>query len=130
MGGGRTRLEGAAGRLTLCEMGLTLWKKGTKESLRNALATSFQHHDRLERIRKYDDHADRYQNGGFFFWYDLHAQAEAIRFLKEKGAAKKMTQRVLAIAEIDGAWVDSHELGRPYGTAMALLVLKRCSEVK
>ena len=130
MGGGRTRVEGAAGRLPLCEMGFTLWKGGTKKALRKALAISFQHHDRLERVRKYDDHADRYQNGGFFFWYDLHAQAEAIRFLKEKGAAKKMIERVLSIAEIDGAWVDSHELGRPYGTAMALLVLKRCSEVK
>lgn len=130
MGGGRTRVEGAAGRGPLCELGLTLWGAGTKKRLRAALRTSFQHHDRLERVRKYDDHADRYQNGGFFFWYDLHGQAEAIHLLRERASAKLMIRRVLSIAEIDGAWVDSHELGRPYGTAMALLVLKRCSDVK
>ncbi len=130
MGGGRTRVEGAAGRGPLCQLGLTLWNGGTKKDLRTALQTSFQHHHHLERIRKYDDHADRFQNGGFFFWYDLHGQAEAIHLLRDRKSAKSMVQRVLSIAEIDGAWVDSHELGRPYGTAMALLVLKRCSTLK
>jgi hypothetical protein len=32
---------------------------------------------------------------------------------------------VLSIPEFDGSFIDSHELGKSYGTAMALLVLKR-----
>jgi hypothetical protein len=35
---------------------------------------------------------------------------------------------VLETSEIDGCWVDSHELGRVYGTAMALLTLKLCGD--
>jgi hypothetical protein len=30
------------------------------------------------------------------------------------------------IPELDGSWLDSHELGRSYGTAMALLTLANC----
>jgi len=38
----------------------------------------------------------------------------------------KQKEILLATQEIDGCWVDSHELGRVYGTAMALLTLKLC----
>ena len=33
----------------------------------------------------------------------------------------------MALPEIDGCFVDSHEIGRCYGTAMALLCLARQS---
>jgi hypothetical protein len=33
---------------------------------------------------------------------------------------------MLAIPEIDGSFIDSHELGKCYGTAMALLTLRNC----
>ena len=32
--------------------------------------------------------------------------------------------RILALPEIDGAFIDSHEIGKAYGTAMALIVLQ------
>jgi len=35
---------------------------------------------------------------------------------------------VLAIPEIDGCFVDSHEIGRSYGTAMALMCLSGCEK--
>lgn len=119
------RPEGGAGRTPLCELALVLWGGSTLEALKGAVELSFKHHDLLERVRKYDDHSDQYRNGGFFFWYDVHSRAEAIARLKDKGAGDRLVKTIWAIAEPDGAWVDSHELGRPYGTAMALLSLKR-----
>ena len=32
------------------------------------------------------------------------------------------------IPEIDGSFIDSHELGRSYGTAMALLTLRNAAQ--
>lgn len=119
------RAEGGSGRTPLCELALVLWGGSTADALKGAVELSFKHHDLLERVRKYDDHSDQYRNGGFFFWYDVHARAEAIARLKDKAAGDKLMKTIWSIAEPDGAWVDSHELGRPYGTAMALLSLKR-----
>ena len=96
------------------------------EALAASLDTSFKHHPLLERIRKYDDHADAYHNGGFFFWYDQYGRAVAAKAACNTEAMKKQRDIVLQIPEIDGCWVDSHELGRVYGTAMALLTLKLC----
>ena len=45
-----------------------------------------------------------------------------------KDALARQRRIVLETAEIDGCWVDSHELGRTYGTAMALLTLEVCGE--
>lgn len=121
------RVEGAAGRMPLCELALFLNGSSELSRVRSAIEASFEHHDRLERVRKYDMHADPYANGGFFFFYDLYGRAEAIRCLEgdvRKKYAERLRDQVLSIAEVDGAWVDSHELGRCYGTAMALSILK------
>jgi hypothetical protein len=117
-------VEGAAGRLPFLEHALAFSGQATPESVKAALEASFKHHALLERIRKYDDHADAYQNGGFFFWYDQYGRALAARGAQDAASLEKQRAIVLATPEFDGAWVDSHELGRVYGTAMALLTLK------
>lgn len=118
---------GAAGRMPLCELALLRWGQSDQDKLAAALRTAFEHHAVLAAIRKYDDHADQYGYGGFFFWYDLRARSEAITALADpKLRAELQAQQdalVLALPEIDGVFVDSHELGRCYGTAMALLCL-------
>lgn len=123
-------VQGSAGRMPLCELALLVGGKSTEDRVRAAVAAGFERHDLLERVRKYDDHADAWHNGGFFFWYDMLGRAEAIRRLRENRDALLAKQRdlVLAITEIDGAFVDSHELGKSYGTAMALLTLKACEK--
>jgi len=120
----------SAGRMPLCELGLFLNGKSDEAALRAAVDAGFERHDALERVRKYDNHADAVGNGGFFFWYDMVGRAEAIRRLKADRAKLLERQRdlVLSIAEIDGTFVDSHELGKSYGTAMALLTLRLCGE--
>ena len=105
---------------------LSISGQAKAEGILAALDLSLKHQPLLERIRKYDDHADAYHNGGFFFWYDQYGRAIAAKSVSAAAALAKQREIVLQIPEIDGCWVDSHELGRVYGTAMALLTLKLC----
>jgi hypothetical protein len=117
----------AGGRNPLCELALMLCGRSGEANVRGAIEVSFEKHALLERIRKYDDHADAAANGGFFFWYDMVGRAEAIRRVKD--AAKLLEKQrdiALSITENDGCFVDSHELGKSYGTAMGLITLKLC----
>ncbi len=123
----RATVAAAAGRMPLCELALVQWGKSDAAALQASLAAAFEHHALLAAVRKYDDHADRHGYGGFFFWFDMLGRAEATRFVED--AAQRDVWRaqqkklVLDLPEFDGCFVDSHELGRAYGTAMALLCL-------
>jgi len=121
-------IEGAFGRTPFMEHVLGLYGLSKPEALAAALDASFRLQPILERVRKYDDHADAYHNGGFFFWYDQYGRALAAKAAGSAAAMKQQRDVVLQTSEIDGCWVDSHELGRVYGTAMALLTLKLCEE--
>jgi hypothetical protein len=120
--------EGGAGRMPYLEYALSIWGQSKPEAILASLDLSFKHHALLERIRKYDDHADAYHNGGFFFWYDQYGRAVATKAANVPASLAAQRQIVLETSEIDGCWVDSHELGRVYGTAMALLTLKLCGD--
>jgi hypothetical protein len=120
------RPEGGSGRMPYLEYALSISGQSKPESIAAALDLSLKHQPLLERIRKYDDHSDAYHNGGFFFWYDQYGRAVAAKSVSSAAALAKQREIVLQIPEIDGCWVDSHELGRVYGTAMALLTLKLC----
>jgi len=122
------KAEGGSGRMPYLEYALSLSGQAKPEGIEKALALSFQHHALLERIRKYDDHADAWHNGGFFFWYDQYGRAVAAAAAGSAASLEKQRDIVLQIPEIDGCWVDSHELGRVYGTSMALLTLKICEK--
>jgi len=121
-------VQASGGRMPLCEMAMLLAGASDQKRLRHALDTGFEQHHHLEAIRKYDDHADRYANGGFFFWYDMYGRVEAIKQVKDAKARdayrQKMLDIVLSLTEIDGGFIDSHELGKTYGTAMGLICLK------
>jgi hypothetical protein len=122
----RSSIETAAGRMPLCELALLRWQKSTPASLQAALAAGFEHHGHLAAARKYDDHANL-GYGGFFFWYDMLGRAEAVMAVEDapqRGLWQAQQKKlVLDLPEFDGCFVDSHELGRAYGTAMALLCL-------
>ena len=123
----RANLEGAAGRMPLCELGLYLFGASDQDKLLAAVEAGDRHHALLAAVRKYDDHASPLGYGGFFFWFDMLGRAEAIAELKDNAKRKQLAQAqhqlILALPEFDGCFVDSHELGRCYGTAMALLCL-------
>lgn len=123
----RASVEGAAGRMPLCELGLFLFGQSDQSKLQQAVVAGHRHHDLLAAVRKYDDHADAHGYGGFFFWFDMLARSEATMHLADADKRRELVQQqralILDLPECDGAFVDSHELGRAYGTAMALLSL-------
>jgi hypothetical protein len=126
-------IAASAGRMPICELALLLWGKSDQSRLQFAIEKSLEHHDKLRVAYKYDNHTSTLAYGGFFFWYDMQSRAEAIQNLSNsehrRAAAKQHQQLVLALPEIDGCFVDSHELGRCYGTAMALLSLNVLAKV-
>ncbi len=115
------------GRIPLCEMALMECGKGSVEDVAAGLEAYWRHRRRLEAVRVCDFHSDG-ELAGFFFFYDLFHVAEAARTLREPARGehlKRLLDQVLALPEIDGSFIDSHELGKSYGTAMALLVMRR-----
>ncbi|MDE0914107.1 MAG: hypothetical protein OSB57_02880, partial [Planctomycetota bacterium] len=126
-GKARASIESSVGRTPLCELALTLWSAREANGLEKAVALSFEHEEHLLPAQKYDDHTSSYAYGGFFFYYDLHARTEAIAELPKgslrKRSAKRQHDQLMGLPEFDGAFMDSHEIGRCYGTGMALWCL-------
>lgn len=130
-GGGA--VEQAAGRMPLCELALMMEGKSSQEKLGKALGASFDWGEVQEAVRKYDDHADRWANGGFFFWFGVQMRGVALQSYQgadRKALMKKLRDLVYRIHEVDGGWIDSHELGKSYGTAMGLITLKSVLDPK
>ncbi len=59
----------------------------------------------------------------------MRGRKQAIDLLPESEMKTRFQQQlakiVLSKSEIDGCFVDSHEIGRCYGTAMALMCLEK-----
>jgi hypothetical protein len=128
---GRQRPEGdlpataaSAGRMAVGELALWYWRKIEQPQLLQAVEISLAGQEYLDRAYKYDNHTSTMAYGGFFFWYDMQARAELIAQVAEWESRRELAQRqreiMLRLPEVDGCFVDSHELGRCYGTAMAL----------
>jgi hypothetical protein len=126
----KTQIAASGGRMPLCEMALKVWGRTTDDALTRAIDQSFKLNDNLMAALKYDDHTSRFAYGGFFFWYDVRGRSEAIASLPDSESKIRFQnlqrELILSLPEIDGCFVDSHELGRVYGTAMALLSLHAC----
>ena len=120
--------------MPLCEGALFLWGQTPEQRVVDGLRNTFRMHEALDKARKYDDHTSSYSYGGFFYWYDMQSRTEAIREVSDPSVRTSFTQRqreqVMAVPEIDGCFVDSHEIGRSYGTAMALLCLNDCEKAE
>ena len=115
----------SAGRMPLCELALFQTGKSNNQKLEAAIEASFKHHSAMAKAYKYDDHTDSVNYGGFFFWYDMRARCEAIKHVADDHQRAKFVAQqralIMALPEIDGCFVDSHELGRSYATSMALI---------
>ena len=123
----------AGGRMPTCELALLLCGASSQAKLEAAIKTSFEHHAALEQVRKYDDHAPPHAHRRLLLLVRRLRPLPRHRRSRRTPAKKRALLRGRAeadrrIAEIDGRFVDSHELGKPYGTAMALLSLKLATE--
>ena len=120
--------ESSSGRMPICEYALHLNGLSEPEDVEEAITLAFTYHPVRETVRKYDDHSDLWGIGGFFFYYDLLGisyAADALPAKKRAEVHSRLRRIVLSIGEIDGSWMDSHELGKTYGTSAALIILKR-----
>jgi hypothetical protein len=125
-----TKLKDAAGRMPVCEGTLFQLGRSDLDKVRFSMQNFWDNMKNLEGVRRNDFHSDG-ELGGFFFFHAVFHASETMRLLpEEERAAHK--QRFLAllqqIPELDGSFLDSHELGRSYGTAMALLTLANCAQ--
>ena len=115
----------SAGRMAIGELALWSWRRIDQNQLQRAAEISLEGQQYLDVAYKYDNHTSTMAYGGFFFWYDMHARAEMIAQIAaaevRQQLAEKQREIMLRLPELDGCFVDSHELGRCYGTAMALL---------
>jgi len=125
-------LAGGGGRISICELARRRWGQVSDADFEAAVTKSMGYHDLLAKALKYDDHTSTLAYGGFFFWYDMQARSEAIGLVADpeerKKLAAKQRELIMNLPEIDGCFVDSHELGRCYGTAMGLLSLSLLSQ--
>lgn len=120
----------AAVRMPLCEGLLLAVNRSSLEKVNDAFQNYFQFMDRIETVRRNDFHSDG-ELAGFFFFHGLYHNSQTNRMLPEaerKANAARIRDILLRIPEMDGSFVDSHEIGRSYGTAMALLTLANVAE--
>jgi hypothetical protein len=116
----------SSGRMPVCEGELFAGGRSDVAALARALATYQQHYDRFEKVAKCDFHTDG-ELGGFFFFHDLYHASVAIELLPAAGRPpfrRWLLEKLAALPEIDGSFLDDHEIGKSCSTAYALLALK------
>jgi len=114
-------------RTPMCELALLESSQGTVDDVAEALELYWKHREKLDAVRVSDFHADN-ELGGFFYFHGVFHSAESVFALEadqQKKHLARFREQILSLPEIDGSFIDSHELGKSYGTAMALLVLSR-----
>ena len=118
----------SSGRNAMCEAALLEDKATDRKNFEAAMDLFWTHLERREAVRVCDFHSDG-ELAGFFFFNNFYHTTEALDLLEGK-ARDEGRGRGLAhlakISEIDGSFIDSHEMGKSYGTAAALLSLKNC----
>lgn len=120
--------KGSAGRMAVCYLAEYLWGKCDLAKLKWALDIFIEHRGGLKRARKgVDWHTKPHAIASYFFFYDYWYASMAILKLPEAERGKYLAairNDLLETNEVDGTWVDTHLFGKPYGTAMALMILK------
>ncbi len=127
--GNPTGLKDASGRMPVCEGTLFLVGRSDLDKVRFSLENFWQNMSHLEGVRRNDFHSDG-ELGGFFFFHSVFHASETARLLpadEQPAQWQRFVTLLQQIPEMDGSFLDSHELGRSYGTAMALLTLRNAT---
>jgi len=114
-------------RKALCEMALVQCGRSSIREVAAGVESYWNHLKRLEAVRVCDFHADG-ELAGFSFFHAAFFTCEAATMLPEperRANLDRFRAQMLSIPELDGSFIDSHDLGKSYGTANALLILKR-----
>ncbi len=114
-------------RTAICELALFECGRLELKDVAAGVEAYWKYVARLEAVRLCDYHSDGRLAGFFYFHAGFHTleAARALDAPARESTAKRFRERLLAIPEWDGSFVDSHEIGKSYGTAMALLMFGR-----
>ncbi len=122
--------KSTSARTALCELALKeCGRVGTAE-VAAGVERYWAFVKRMEGVRLYDYHSDG-RLAGFFYFHAAFHTLEAARTLPapaRAAAQQRFREQLLAIPEADGSFLDSHEIGKSYGSAAALLMLARCRD--
>ena len=112
----------------VCEQALYRCKAVGKKQLHQTLRTFMKYRDALRipvKINK--SWGNPHAFSSYFYFYAYYHAGLAIQDLGKNTSAPlllKLREDLLRVPELDSTWVDYHQGGKPYGTAMALLVLR------
>jgi len=128
------RHGGSLGRSQVCNLALRLWadEKITDEVLKAWLSRLFARNLWLEMGRKRPiPHESWFAVAGYFFYYGHYYAALCIDQLQPADRPQyqdHLAHILLRLQEKDGSWWDYplYDYHQPYGTAFALMSLKRC----
>jgi hypothetical protein len=126
-GKGPSSIKNSMGRISSAELALYECGRGSIENVALGVVEYWNYRERLEAIRVCDNHADE-ELAGFFYFNSVFHTLEAVLSLPEGQRpyyVRRFREQMIGLAEPDGSYLDSHELGKSYGTAMALIILKR-----
>jgi hypothetical protein len=128
------RPGGSLGRSQACNLALRLWgdKRITDDVLKDWLDRLFSRNLWLDIGRKRPvPHESHFQVAGYFFYFGHYYAALCIEQLKPEERPfyqDHLATVLLRIQEKDGSWWDFplYNYHQQYGTAFALMTLKRC----
>ncbi|MHC4960154.1 MAG: DNRLRE domain-containing protein [Planctomycetota bacterium] len=113
-------------RAPCCEQALLMLGATKRIDLKTTLGYFLRWKDQLRRPTKVTaGWVGPHRLSGYFYFFAYHHAAEALRYLGDKQALATLQQDLRGVAESDGTWMDWANAGKPYATAMALLVLAR-----
>jgi hypothetical protein len=130
------RPAGSLGRTQACNDALYEWgsKDVGMEDLVGGLERLFKEQRWLEcgRKRPYP-HEAYYAVAGYFYYFGHYYAARLLSFVepvRRREFAQKMSDLIRPKQEEDGSWWDfgMWDFHKPYGTAFALMILRRCRE--
>jgi hypothetical protein len=119
--------KSTSSRTALCEMALVECGRKDLADVASGVDRFWKFAPRLGAVRLCDYHSDG-RLAGFFYFHACFYTIEAARTLSgpaREDSLRRFRETLLAIPEWDGSFLDSHEIGKSYGTAMALLILAR-----
>lgn len=131
---GANRARGSIGRTQAGNFALWLWGSGIVDEARAVagLRTFFDEHAFLAMGRKRPwPHEAWYQTSGYYYYFGHYYAARLLDKLSPTDAARfagQLAEKVLPYQEADGSWWDyaMWDYHKPYGTAFAVMTLKRC----
>jgi hypothetical protein len=125
---------GSLGRSQACNIAMRLWgdTQVTDAIIKNWLDRLFARNGWLDIGRKRPiPHESWFYVAGYFFYFGHYYAARCIDVLPEADRPEfqdQLAHVLLALQEKDGSWWDfpMFDYHKPYGTAFALMSLKRC----